>query len=412
MHFNWYTIGILVSLMITLSALIIGWKHRNANGGRAFILLMLTIIFWLSSSFFIAVSSNYMFKLFWFNLRFFFASASSVAFFTMVLHFFGKDKWLSRKHLIWMMVIPVTSFIMAWTNPLHYVFVEMRTGEFGFYFWIHSGYSFVILMLGISILFQAAFQSHHVFRRQAGVMLAGAIFPIGTSFIEAYRFITPNSESFIPISFSISSIAIAWAISKYRLLDLIPVARRTVIDTMRDGVIVLDNQKRIVDINSSATAILKNSFLNVKHDFLGEMFLDIVGDNEEIRNALNSPDISNTEIALQNEFESRWYNLNLSMLIDDNSGQTGMLLIWHDITKMKIVQNEKEELIGDLKTALQEVKTLSGLLPICSSCKKIRDDEGYWHKLENYFHDHTDVDFSHGICPGCMKKLYPNYKPE
>ena len=61
----------------------------------------------------------------------------------------------------------------------------------------------------------------------------------------------------------------------------------------------------------------------------------------------------------------------------------------------------------DLKAALHEVKTLRGMLPICSFCKKIRDDEGYWNKLETYIHNHSEVEFSHSICPECAKKYYP-----
>ena len=56
----------------------------------------------------------------------------------------------------------------------------------------------------------------------------------------------------------------------------------------------------------------------------------------------------------------------------------------------------------------KELKALSGLLPICSECKKIRDDRGYWNRLESYIEDHSDVDFSHGICPECAKRLYPD----
>ncbi len=62
-----------------------------------------------------------------------------------------------------------------------------------------------------------------------------------------------------------------------------------------------------------------------------------------------------------------------------------------------------------LEKALAEVKTLSGLLPMCASCKKIRDDKGYWNAVEQYIGERTDTKFSHGICPDCMKKLYPEY---
>lgn len=70
---------------------------------------------------------------------------------------------------------------------------------------------------------------------------------------------------------------------------------------------------------------------------------------------------------------------------------------------------EQKRLIDELNRALAEVNTLNGLLPICSSCKKIRDDKGYWQQVEVYIKDHSEANFSHSICPVCTKKLYPEY---
>ncbi len=78
-----------------------------------------------------------------------------------------------------------------------------------------------------------------------------------------------------------------------------------------------------------------------------------------------------------------------------------------DITKQWAVEQERERLISELKSALGRVKQLSGLLPICASCKKIRDDTGYWNQLENYISTHSEADFSHGLCPDCLESLYP-----
>lgn len=78
-----------------------------------------------------------------------------------------------------------------------------------------------------------------------------------------------------------------------------------------------------------------------------------------------------------------------------------------DITERKQAEVEREDLIIKLQNALAQVKQLSGLLPICANCKNIRDDQGYWHQIEVYIRDHTDADFSHGICPKCKEKLYP-----
>jgi len=80
-----------------------------------------------------------------------------------------------------------------------------------------------------------------------------------------------------------------------------------------------------------------------------------------------------------------------------------------DITERKQHQFEREALIEQLQQALAEVKTLSGMLPICSSCKKIRDDKGYWSSIEAYIHKHSGAKLTHGICPDCRKKLYPEY---
>ncbi len=73
-------------------------------------------------------------------------------------------------------------------------------------------------------------------------------------------------------------------------------------------------------------------------------------------------------------------------------------------------QVEKDRLIVELQEALAHVKRLSGLVPICTSCKKIRDDAGYWQQVEVYIRDHSEAEFSHGICPDCVKRLYPHLK--
>jgi hypothetical protein len=77
-----------------------------------------------------------------------------------------------------------------------------------------------------------------------------------------------------------------------------------------------------------------------------------------------------------------------------------------EIEERKLAQIEKDKIIVELKDALLKVKTLSGLLPICATCKKIRDDNGYWNQIESYIKVHSEAEFSHGICPECSDKLY------
>ncbi|MBW1849410.1 MAG: PAS domain-containing protein [Deltaproteobacteria bacterium] len=83
------------------------------------------------------------------------------------------------------------------------------------------------------------------------------------------------------------------------------------------------------------------------------------------------------------------------------------LMVMTDITEQKKIEEEREKLIFELKGAFSKINTLKGFLPICASCKKIRDDKGYWNQIESYIRDHSEAEFSHGICPECAKKLYP-----
>ena len=84
---------------------------------------------------------------------------------------------------------------------------------------------------------------------------------------------------------------------------------------------------------------------------------------------------------------------------------------FRDITRLKELEQEREQLILAYEDALANIKTLKGLMPICASCKRIRDDKGYWNQIESYIQQHSDAEFSHGLCPECAKKIYPKYYP-
>ncbi|OQX20670.1 MAG: hypothetical protein BWK76_00440 [Desulfobulbaceae bacterium A2] len=102
-----------------------------------------------------------------------------------------------------------------------------------------------------------------------------------------------------------------------------------------------------------------------------------------------------------------WSRIIATPLRDDSGKVVSVLEVLMPITEHKQLLEEKEGLIVELREAMARVKTLSGLLPICSSCKKIRDDTGYWSQIEAYIAQHSEAQFSHGICPDCVKKLYP-----
>jgi PAS domain S-box-containing protein len=102
-------------------------------------------------------------------------------------------------------------------------------------------------------------------------------------------------------------------------------------------------------------------------------------------------------------------SLTVSPIRDEFGNIIGASTSGRDITERKRAEKERERLVTELQTALAKVKLLSGFLPICSACKKIRNDEGYWEQVETYIRHHSEAEFSHGICPDCLRKLYPAY---
>jgi PAS domain S-box-containing protein len=97
-------------------------------------------------------------------------------------------------------------------------------------------------------------------------------------------------------------------------------------------------------------------------------------------------------------------------LLDRKGNVSGLIGVILDITELRKAETAKQNLIDELREALGKVRILSGFLPICASCKKIRDDSGYWQQIEIYIRDNSNAEFSHSICPDCAEKLYEEYE--
>ena len=148
-------------------------------------------------------------------------------------------------------------------------------------------------------------------------------------------------------------------------------------------------------------------------DISTQIYAD-VEDFKKVRSLLaEKASIEDYEIQMKRKDGSIfWVSANIHTVYDDN----GNFLYFEgtnvDITPHKLAEIERDKLIAELRKALAHVKKLSGMLPICASCKKIRDDKGYWNQIETYIAEHSEADFSHGLCPDCLKKLYPEYYDE
>jgi hypothetical protein len=140
-----------------------------------------------------------------------------------------------------------------------------------------------------------------------------------------------------------------------------------------------------------------------KLDFLWLMANQIsflVFKNLESRQMIKSIEKSKKELQVHKDKLEKTVELRTASLRTTNQQ------LQSEIEERKLAQIEKEKMIVELKNALLEIKTLKGIVPICSSCKKIRDDKGYWNLLESHIEKHSEASFSHGMCPECSDKLY------
>ncbi len=133
-------------------------------------------------------------------------------------------------------------------------------------------------------------------------------------------------------------------------------------------------------------------------------------DDCPLQQIINGKDEVTTESAKYKTKEgTNTYIISARPFRDADGNLLGIVESFQNISDRIKAENAKAELIDDLQEALDKVNLLGGLLPICASCKKIRDDKGYWNQIETYIRDHSEAEFSHGICPDCAKKLYPEF---
>ncbi|MEQ8224186.1 MAG: PAS domain-containing protein, partial [Candidatus Eremiobacterota bacterium] len=188
----------------------------------------------------------------------------------------------------------------------------------------------------------------------------------------------------------------------------------SIIHTMRDCLVVLNSDMKIVSANQSFYRMFNVSPSEAE----GQIFYDLHGglwNISELRNLLDNivPAGNIVEhVEVNQDFPSlgqRTMVVNAKKIYRETMETHLILLSIEDITEIKKMTEEKNKLINHLQQSLEHINTLKGLIPICSSCKKIRDDNGYWHQVEAYIEEHSHAEFSHGICPDCLVNVYPEY---
>lgn len=182
-------------------------------------------------------------------------------------------------------------------------------------------------------------------------------------------------------------------------------------------IFALDREYRYLSFNKSHQRVMNRIWgANIA---LGHCMLDYITNPDDCEKAKNNFDraLSGESFTVEEAYgdidlERRYYQDFYSPIADKKDNIIGLSLILIDITNRKQMEQEQDRLISELQKSLEEIKELRGILPICSNCKKIRDDKGYWTQIESYIGKHSEAQFSHAICPDCAEKFYNNLYTE
>jgi PAS domain S-box-containing protein len=174
-----------------------------------------------------------------------------------------------------------------------------------------------------------------------------------------------------------------------------------ILASVTDAFAAVDREARITYVNDHAVTLWRHT----REELLGKSVWDVFP--EAVGMPFYAEAMKAVEGRTYTHFEELYPPFNTWFEVDVYPAPDGASIFFRDVTARRLAQEERESLVHELTRALANVKTLSAMLPICSSCKKIRDDKGYWSQIEEYVRKHTGTQFSHGICPDCVRVLYP-----
>jgi len=349
-HFTPNMIPLALAALISGALGLYTWQHRRAIGAIPFVVMMLLVFEWEISYILHLAGNDFATKLFWDKVMFFGVVATPLAWLTFALEYTGRKTWLNARRLVMLSIIPVTTLLIIRTNESHQLFWTQSTlsSEGGFsllnningsWFWVHAWYSYILIMVGLVLVVRALLRWPAQYRGQMIWVLLATLTPFIANILTVFHII-PILIDLTPFAFTVTGIGMAFALFRYRLLDIAPIARDIVIDGMKDGMIILDAERRIVDVNRTAQEMIA---LTGEQQPIGKQLADILsgwpGLIDRYRNLMEAED----EISLNVGEAPRWYALTLSTLLDENKLVIGRVLIIRDITDRKQAERQLQE---------------------------------------------------------------------
>ncbi|MBI9045851.1 MAG: diguanylate cyclase [Anaerolineaceae bacterium] len=361
MVLNQYSIFFILSLLaagLSVYLAVYAFTKRPARGATTFAYLSLTIAVWTFAIPMGMIAPNEEMNFFWAVIRMIAVIIIPVFWLILAIKFSDRTNLLKTSNIIFWMIIPALSILLMVTTRQHQLFISeikiISVGDnlideawfFGPWFWIHTAYSYTLILVGDFILIKNAIRMPQQYRLQAVFLILGTTLPLLINIAFVFALIPGLEVNYDPIGFVLATICFYIGLFRYRMFDLKPIARSLLISNMRDGMLVIDPDHRIVDWNPSVREILEN----LTDQAIGLSIEEILPDFKNYFNENNSS--GSIEIPIRRQ--------NLELIFDIKSspvmktGQLlGHLLIFRDITQRKEMENKLESLaISDSITGL------------------------------------------------------------
>jgi PAS domain S-box-containing protein len=339
-----YTIPLLVSGLITVALGVMVWNRRPGAGVVSFVILMAAISLWTLAyvvELTVVGLPEKMLMVFTEYVGVAFIPTMSLIF---ILEYVGLGRWITRRNVILLLIIPAIFVIGTATNGAHYLVWKTITLETvdgaaymvsskGAIFWLNTAYSYLALLVATILLLRAVIRYPETYRGQIALMVCGILPPWITNIIYLLAFDLFRTLDPTPFAFAATGLFFGWSLIRYRLLDIVPVARETVIESMRDAMIVLDRHGRIVDINPAALGVIGRK---AKSDAIGKSLTQLLPAQRELIQKYADKEDLQTEVVFDNpDGTQRFYELLLSPLRDRNGTLTGRIVVLRDIGELR-----------------------------------------------------------------------------
>jgi len=326
------------------------WRHRKTSGAIPLSVLLLLLFQWDLSYIFQLAATDLATKVIWANITFIGVVATPVAWFIFALEYAGQRTWINARRLILLSIVPFSTIVIIFTNQYHGLFraTQKLGSEGGFllldttngpWFWVHAAYTYILIMTGLVMIIRALLRWPSAYRGQMLFILLSTLTPLIANVITIFQLL-PIKIDLTPFAFTVTGVGLAYALFRHQLLDIAPIARDIVIDGMKEGMIVLDSNGRIVDINRAAQQM---AGLHSGQQPIGKQLTDVlIPWSQLIEKYRNVPE-ADDEIVFGEGETQRWYGLTLSMLLDENKQPIGRVILARDITDRKEAERRLSE---------------------------------------------------------------------